>query len=231
MKNTIGIVGCSYSAGVSGNGDDSWVYELSKMHPEINFVNVSRGGSCLQFAYHVYDQLKELDQFNIEKKIFQITTPWRYTIYPHDFHIRDYLKQLTDNLWILDSEKIKNSDFAFTTPGWLNMSSSKKETLSKFEVNTLDYIFNYYRYTHNESFKINYRSICEKIKKDTSYCFTHNTEAITPKGITSIEELLTTEQFKKYVIDDSSHFNKDGLIEMAKWASKMFITEGNIYDK
>ena len=60
------VFGCSYTQGFSSPYEESWSWQLSKRHPHLNFIDLSKGGSSIQFQYFLYNEvlLKLIRRFN-----------------------------------------------------------------------------------------------------------------------------------------------------------------------
>jgi hypothetical protein len=222
----LAVFGCSWSYGTSQHIDinqsqPNWVRSLAKLRPDISITNFAFKGSSIQFSSFLFNKYaKEYDY-----TIFQITSPFRFTLWPDQFNFKRHLVKYEDNLWQFDnkiSQQVLNLN-----PSQLNREPSWK-LFDNSTRHALNFSKHYYKYIDSNYQWFEYIMFLEHITKKADLRFFHRTggESEWPqrKEISwGIEELITAEQYQSYLLDDGDHFNQEGCEWQANYINDKYL--------
>lgn len=228
----IATFGCSFTSGLKREGGYNWVKFYAKKYPQHTFYNLAYPGSSLAFQIFLMKELKQ--RVKIDKVIFQITTPFRFT-YLNDcknFNVLDL--ETTDNIKAFSLEFNDNIDAIH--PGLLEptvwnspIAKLKEPRLRKF---TEDFLSR----TTGDIETINYIALVEWLKPQVDFLFFHREpdrfiKERTREPIKHIAEFdnmiclereLKQKQFIEFAIDNQYHFSEEGARWEADWIDSKF---------
>ena len=197
------VAGCSWSAGCPEQ-PYSWVEALAETTPEHNFYNYAYPGNSLLTSLHLLEIAKE--QVNIDKVIFQLTTPTRLSFALDTDTLNANHYQITDNYYSIPKEL----EIVALTPGAVFDDMSSDNEFIQFGKM-------YYKYFSNDSYTaLTTKALIDLITKLSHIQFFHTTPEYNYL-FPIVEELL---DFDKYVIDNGKHFNVEGAKKQAKIVKK-----------
>jgi len=220
----LAVFGCSWSYGTSQHQDISksqpnWVRSLANLRPDISITNFAFKGSSINFSSYLFDKYaKEYDY-----TIFQITTPYRLTLWPEEFDFKKHLIKYEDNLWQLDNK---------ITQQVLNLNPSQIDKYSSWELfdNSTRYGINfskqYYKYTDSNYLWFEYDMFLKHITTQADLRFFHRLDPNwTLRGEIPwcIEKIITTQQYQSYLLDDGDHFNQAGCEWQANYINDKYL--------
>ena len=110
------VFGCSYTQGFKPPIEESWSWQLRKRPQHLNFTDLSKGGSSVQFQYFLYNVV--LQELNPDAVIFQLTTPFRISLWPEVFDWKKYTVKRSDNYTFFDNDLLEK-DCVFASSAWL----------------------------------------------------------------------------------------------------------------
>ena len=215
--------GCSWTYGSKDENYEvvSWVEELAKMFPDIEFVDYAYPGTCIEYSTFLLNNI--LKEKAVEDKIvFQFTLPYRYTTWTDSNVLlsNDYRYAKTENYtkFKLDlRERIERYMGA-----WSHMPEEKTD---RFD---MEFYKRYYLRFNEKKELSSYYAISEYVKQKADYSFFHVDYNMMASGVgkkhtdnmfvfePSIQATLGQKQFIKYAWDMSKHFNNEGCKHVAK---------------
>ena len=197
------VAGCSWSAGCPEQ-PYSWVEAIAEIMPKHNFYNYAYPGNSLLTSLHLLNIAKE--QVDIQKVIFQLTTPTRLSFALDIDRLDVNYYQTSDNYYSIPKEL----DMVALTPGAVFDNMSSDNEFIKFGKM-------YYKYFSNDSYTdITTTALIDLIKKTSHIQFFHTI----PKykyPFPIIEEMM---DFETHVIDNGKHFSVEGAKKQAKIVEK-----------
>ena len=207
-------LGCSYTQGHTIPYNNSWSWILSQRHPDLYFLDLSKGGSSIQWASYMYDVAKERNMFDY--CIAQYTSPFRVTLWPESWEdIQTCLTNRTDNYKHWDNNDLElKCDFA--SSGWLGTPRFGWPGNSKPKV---PFIRDYFMNLPNNFHLINYKSIVQNLQSKVDFAFKWRAED--PIDYPCIENII--ENFEELQIDDYGHLGVEGSELVADWVEKEFL--------
>jgi hypothetical protein len=197
------VAGCSWSAGCPEQ-PFSWVEALAEIMPKHNFYNYAYAGNSLLTSLHLLDIAKE--QVDVDKVIFQLTTPTRLSFALDTDKLNANHYQITDNYYSIPKEL----EMVALTPGAVFDNMSSDNEFIKFGKM-------YYKYFSNDYYTdITSKALIDLIQTQSHIQFFHTRPKYNyPFPI--IEDMLN---FDDYVIDNGKHFNVEGAKKEAKIVEK-----------
>jgi hypothetical protein len=222
----LAVFGCSWSYGTSQHQDISksqpnWVRSLAKLRPDISITNFAFKGSSINFSSYLFDKYaKEYDY-----TIFQITAPYRLTLWPEEFDFKKHLIKYEDSLWQLDNK---------ITQQVLNLNPSYIDKYSSWKMfdNSTRYGINfskqYYKYTDSNYLWFEYNMFLKHITTQADLRFFHRLNPNWPLrdkayNIWCIEKILSAQQYQSYLLDDGNHFNQAGCEWQANYINDKYL--------
>ena len=207
-------LGCSWTAGVN-HQPYNWVTALSEMYPEHTFYNCAQSGGSLLYGIWVMEEfLAKVKNVKVDKIIFQVTNEGRVTYYYNyeNFDINRWLITKSNNLYQLE---VDWQNLATINYGTL-LPENKSSNHNRWR-DTYNFANTYYsRLSRNMHFDLEHQALVEYIRPKVDLLFFHKKDDIGIPNVSSIEDVLGTEQFNRYVIDRGHHFNIDG----ARWQAQ-----------
>lgn len=215
--------GCSWTYGCKGEEElctaPSWVEELAKKYPDIEFEDYSYPGTCIEYSLFLMNQVLNKKSTD-DKIVFQFTMPYRYTTW-------------RDSGVFLDEEnrynKLTNySKFVDNMYDHLERHICNIQSMNS-SFGKLDLVFHnkYYAKLNEKKELSSYYAITEYVKQKADFVFFHRdyNKFISATGRTltlsdydfspSIEAILGNKLFQSYAWDISKHFNKEGCKHVA----------------
>lgn len=207
-------LGCSYTQGHTRPYENSWSWILSQRHPHLQFLDLSKGGSSIQWAQYCLDSAGDRDMFDY--CIAQFTSPFRITLHPELWSdIKSCLVQRSSNYTFWDSDNLELvCDFA--SSGWLGTPRFGWPGNSEPKV---PFIRQYFETVPNEFHLINYKGAVERLSKHVDFAF--KWRADDPIDYPCIE--TTIERFEQLQIDDFKHLGVEGSALVADWIEQEFL--------
>jgi len=218
------VFGCSWSYGTSQHQDISksqpnWVRCLAKIRPDISITNFAFKGSSINFSSYLFDKYaKEYDY-----TIFQITSPYRFTLWPEEFDFKKHLIKYEDNLWQLDNKITRQ--VLNLNPSQINKEPSWKlfDNSTRHELN---FSKQYYKYTDSNYLWFEYNMFLKHITTQADLRFFHRDDPNWPLREEipwCIEKIITTQQYQDYLLDDGDHFNQAGCEWQANYINDKYL--------
>lgn len=230
----IATFGCSFTSGLKREGGYNWVNFYAKKYPQHTFYNLAYPGSSLAFQIFLMKELKKRVQ--IDKVIFQITTPFRFT-YFNDYKNFDILNlETSDNVKFISLEYNDNIDAIH--PGllypsiWQNSIAQRKELrIRKFAE---DYVSRASRSSEVET--VEYSVLTQWLAPQVDFIFFHREpsrfieERTGQKrkpipevdNIICLEKEINSGKFIDFAIDNQFHFSEEGARWEADWVDSKF---------
>lgn len=196
MKPRIYIFGCSFSQGVPESDWISWASEFSKLVPNYDVYNFAVAGTSELFHIHILKQVCKIKKPN-DIIIFQLTSMRRLTWW-NNFNAFDYIQHHEDNLYKLNNSVRENFDRINS-----GVANSTKFARLWYKTMTEEYF--------QEQFSIN----ADYAVRNSDYTFFHDAWGNKYKIDSFYED--HKEKFNDYVIDNGSHFGKEGSTVEANW--------------
>ena len=207
-------LGCSFTQGHTMPYDNSWSWILSKRHSHLQFLDLSKGGSSIQWANYMYDCAKKLDCFDY--CITQFTSPFRLTLHPERWSdIESCLIPRSSNYTFWNSDKLEQL-CDFSSSGWLGTPRFGWPGNSKPKV---PFIRQYFETLPMQFHLVNYKSIVHNLHSKVDFGFKWRSED--PVNCLCIEDII--DNFEKFVIDDFGHLGIQGSELVADWVEQEFL--------
>ena len=232
-KINILVFGCSYTQGHKAPHENSWSWQLSKRHPHLNFIDLSKGGSSVQFQYFLYNMLMPIVEPDFV--IFQLTTPFRISLWPEVFRWEKYMEKRSDNYTFFNN-KLLEEDCVFASSAWLpthgKFTGKRPKDLTNLPGIAPDYIEwvqSYFETVNSDLHKINFQSLADRINREVDFCFEHKDSVSGTShkyGIAEHIHCIQTifgDDYKKYAIDKADHFTVEGSSRVADWVEQEFL--------
>jgi hypothetical protein len=234
----IATFGCSFTSGLEQEGGYNWVRFYARKYPQHTFYNLAYPGSSLAFQMFLLKEIKK--HVRIDKTIFQITTPFRFTYFNdfNKFNIMELEKENNLNYFKLGFND--NIDPVLPTQIhmpqiWESPSGKKKEArLRKFaedyigkispQVETVDYVSKIEWLRNKADFIFFHREptrFFHEFYADLSKRFP--TEPLPElDDIACLEKEISRSKFIDFAIDTQYHFSEDGACWEADWVDSKF---------
>ena len=227
------VFGCSYTQGFKAPHEESWSWQLSKRHPHLNFIDLSKGGSSVQFQYFLYNVV--LQELNPDAVIFQLTTPFRISLWPEVFDWKKYTVKRSDNYTFFDNDLLEK-DCVFASSAWLTthgiFTGNRPKDLTNLPGIAPDYIEwvqSYFENVNSHQHKINFQPLADRINREVDLCFEHKDSVSgaehqynSADPIHCIETMFG-DDFENYFADSTGHFTVEGCLRVADWIEKDFL--------
>jgi len=145
----LAVFGCSWSYGTHQKvniekSPPNWVRSLAKLRPDISITNFSYGGTSIQFSAFLFDNYaKEYDY-----TIFQITSPYRLTVWPDQFDFKKHMIKYEDNLTQLGH--LVNKDILNVNPARIDYSPFTTNILFTESRKAINFSKQYYKYIDSQ---------------------------------------------------------------------------------
>jgi len=208
------VLGCSYTQGHTKPYDNSWSWILAQRHPHIQFLDLSKGGSSIQWAQWCYNRAKERSLFDL--CIAQITRPFRLTLHPEMWaDLEQFLIDRQHNYRGWNSDELE-LQCDFSSSGWLGTPRFGWPGNSKPKV---PFIRQYFETVPNEFHLINYKGVAEVLSSKADFKFKWHAED--PFECAAIENVIP--RFEQLQIDDFGHLGVEGSELVADWVEKEFL--------
>lgn len=208
------VLGCSFTQGHTKPYNNSWSWILAKRYPHIQFLDLSKGGSSIQWAQWCFDRAQERNLFDL--CIAQLTSPFRLTLHPELWsdieHCLSY-RQHNYRGWLSDQLELQCD---FTSSGWLGTPRFGWPGNSKPRV---PFIREYYTQVPNEFHLINYQGAVQRLNSQVDFAFKWRAED--PVDYPCIETIV--QDFEQLQIDDFGHLGVDGSGLVADWVEQEFL--------
>ena len=199
----IAVLGCSWTQGHRAPYSNSWSRILASRYPDTQFLDLSKGGSSIQFAQFALTHLPR----DCDLVIAQYTSPYRLTVWPQNFNLSNYLKQ-QGNYVCFDNDLLEK-DCAFTSTGWLGEPRYGFPGIGK---QIHKNVRNYYTLLPDEFHEINHSAGVEWLHNRVDFGFSWQTPSITGEAT-----IQSWDQFEELCIDDYGHFGIRGSELVADW--------------
>jgi len=204
-------LGCSFTQGHTMPYENSWSWILSQRHKHLQFLDLSKGGSSIQWAQYCLDNIDEYDYV-----IAQLTSPFRLTLWPSGWDsIEHCFIKRSENYTFWNSDELELL-CDFSSSGWLGTPRFGWPGNSK---NKVPFIRKYYETVPGEFHVINYQGVAERLASQCDFAFKWRTED--PIDYPCIENII--ENFEQLQIDDFGHLGVDGSALVADWIEKEFL--------
>jgi hypothetical protein len=220
--------GCSYTYGYKDYDYNvtSWVEQLAKQFPEVEFEDYSFPGTCIEYSLFLLDNV--IKQKRPEDKIvFQFTPPYRYTTWTNSdiFYdgnnrykkisnyskykpeITDHLERYVCNDWLLheNDPTFSNLDKRFFKLYYTKINQNKELStyyaITEYVKQHADYAFFQKDYYYHNNFK----TVTTVRHYDFSPC---------------VQVDLDSKLYNSYTWDVAQHFNEDGCKYVANNVAK-----------
>ena len=204
--------GCSFTYGCKGwdYTVTSWVEELAKKYPNIDFDDYSYPGSSLEFSLYHFDRLYKARSPE-SKFIFQITTPFRYTAWQdHMFSKRTYRHSKLNNYTKFIPEL--NQDIKIYHPSSANQGNHINKDMRFHKM--------YYKHQNKELEFAKQEAIVNYISDRADYIFFQRSDYPVAPHIPAINTILGEDEYNKFVWDYGQHFNDEGCKWQAEYISE-----------
>lgn len=219
--------GCSFTYGCKNHDYNvtSWVEQLAKQFPEVEFEDYSFPGTCVEYSLFWFNKIIKQKQAQ-DKIVFQFTSPYRYTTWTDSniFYNEDSRHNKLSNYSKYKPE-IKDRLERYVCNDWLMHENDKSN-------NNLDKRFFKLYYTKLNLHKelSSYYTITEYVKQHTDYAFfqqdynlSYKEAFIRQAGLDftpCIQTDLGSKLFNSYKWDHANHFNEDGCNYVADKVAK-----------
>jgi len=222
----LAVFGCSWSYGTNQQVDiekspPNWVRCLAKIRPDISITNFAFGGTSVQFSAFLFDKYAKEHDYTI----FQITSPYRFTLWPEQFDFKEHMIKYEDNLTQLDNELY--SDILNVSPAQIEIDPSWK-LFFKHSRNVINFSKQYYKYMDSEYLWFEYNMFIEHITKQADLRFFHRIDPKWPLrdetyNTWCIQKILPAQQYQDYLLDDGDHFNQAGCEWQANYINDKYL--------
>jgi len=223
----LAVFGCSWSYGTHQKvniekSPPNWVRSLAKLRPDISITNFSYGGTSIQFSAFLFDNYaKEYDY-----TIFQITSPYRLTVWPDQFDFKKHMIKYEDNLTQLGH--LVNKDILNVNPARIDYSPFTTNILFTESRKAINFSKQYYKYIDSQYLWFEYNMFIEHITKQADLRFFHQHD---PNWLLRddtyntwcIEKILPAQQYQNYLLDDGDHFNQEGCDWQANYINDKYL--------
>jgi hypothetical protein len=215
MKKIIAIFGCSWTRGMPDNGMDNWVNYYADMYPDYIFYNMSLSGTSVAFHIHLMNLFKKIH--TPYKIIFQLTSSRRFT-YFENFDLKDYIVDgQRPNVKILNYKAISDK-VHYVVPSMIRDPDAfwiKDILMKRKELQLRNFATDYFTRLNEEIGEIEMIAYSDWIKSNVDFCYSHLSSP--SKNVLKIQDILATEQFDRYSLDNYQHFDTEGSIWLANW--------------
>ena len=196
--------GCSWTHGCKGSevGEMNWVKQLAKKYPNVSFRNHALCGASLEFSIAQLHEVIKNDPTSI--KIFQITSPFRFTVWDQDE--LGFCKINFKNVNQYSSKSIEKTERYHG--GWNTNRIREDKKFWKA------YITRQNHYAEKGKFL----GLCDYANRVCDFTFFHQRYGgITDLDIPCVKDEIGEEQFDKYCWDEGFHFGPEGCQWVADW--------------
>lgn len=196
--------GCSWTHGCKDSevGEMNWVKQLAKKYPNVSFRNHALCGASLEFSIAQLHEVIKNDPTSI--KIFQITSPFRFTVWDQDE--LESCKINFKNVNQYSSESIEKTERYHG--GWNTNRIREDRKFWKA------YITRQNHYAEKGKFL----GLCDYANRVCDFTFFHQRYGgITDLNIPCVKDEIGEEQFDKYCWDEGFHFGPEGCQWVADW--------------
>ena len=222
----LAVFGCSWSYGINQHvniekSPPNWVRSLAKLRPDISITNFAFGGTSVQYSAFLFDKYaKEYDY-----TIFQITSPYRFTLWPEEFDFKKHLIKYEDNLTQLDNQVYTH--ILNVSPSQIDKGPSWKP-FDNSNRHKLNFSKNYYKYIDSNYQWFEYNMFIKYITTQADLIFFHRFSPNWPLrdkayNIWCIEKILSAQQYQSYLLDDGDHFNQAGCEWQANYINDKYL--------
>lgn len=204
--------GCSFTYGCKGwdYTVTSWVEELAKKYPHLNFDDYSYPGTSLEFSAYHFDRLYKTRSPN-DKFIFQVTTPFRYTAWQdHMFSKRKYRMAKLENYTKFVPDL--NQDIKIYHPSSANQGNHINTDMKFHKM--------YYKHQNIELEFIKQESIIHYINDRADFTFLQRCDYPVARDVVAVNTVLSEDGYMNYTWDAGQHFNEEGCKWQADWISE-----------
>jgi hypothetical protein len=210
------ILGCSFTQGHKRPYENSWSHWLAQRHPQLQFIDLSKGGSSIQWANYMYNEASERNWYDV--CIAQITTQFRLTLYPELFSdIIECLYKRSPNHLFLDNDKLEEHS-TFANSGWLG---EPKHGWPGNSAQHVPFVRDYFTNLPNNFHNINYTAISEYLIKRADFSFKW-LGGEGPSDVPIIRQIFK-DRWDELLIDDFGHFGVEGSRLVADWVEENFL--------
>jgi len=197
--------GCSWTHG-HGPVDEialhSWARVLSERHPKVEVTNHALCGSSLDYSVAQLGEVLKNKEESI--KIFQITAPFRYTVWSQD-EIRKH--------------RLRDQNYSFYTETAIQKTERYHGGWNSNRVREDKKFHKYLSVKRNHlAEKWNFLGIHDFLIKNCDFVFYHmRWDGISNPNLPCIKDTLGQQQFDKYIHDSGFHFGREGCEWVASW--------------
>lgn len=202
----LNIYGCSWSHGVKHlDYGRSWPYYLSYMLPKNVIIrNFAILGSSLEYSIFQLHNNKNNSNINI----FQITNPYRFSIWNDNYFVVDNMNQVTSNYFDFAKDNLYDQ---YNSYGFSNLDEDKE--IKKWFKRYIDL-----GTQKSRTIDINRIANIFYILNNTDYCFGYITDkTITECNIDCIDKEIPINEYSK---DNGNHFDQTGNKLLANYVYK-----------
>jgi len=204
-------LGCSFTQGHTIPYENSWSWILSQRHKHLQFLDLSKGGSSIQWAQYCLTNADAQDYV-----IAQLTSPFRLTLWPDNWDsIKHCLNERSENYTFWNSKELELL-CDFSSSGWLGTPRFGWPGNSKPKV---PFIRKYFEMVPNEFHTINYKGVVERLTSECDFVFKWRAED--PIDYPCVENII--ENFEQLQIDDFGHLGVEGSALVADWIEQEFL--------
>jgi hypothetical protein len=205
------VLGCSFTQGHTMPYENSWSWILSQRHTHLQFLDLSKGGSSIQWAQYCFDNVTDNDY-----TIAQLTSPHRLSLWPYRWtDISHCLTERSDNYTFWNSNKLELL-CDFSSSGWLGTPRFGWPGNSKSKV---PFIRKYFETVPGEFHTINYKGVANNLAQQVDFAFKwHNKDCV---DYPCIENII--ENFEQLQIDEFGHLGVEGSALVADWVEQEFL--------
>lgn len=205
----IAVFGCSFTSGIDPEYH-SWAKCLANSRPDIEVHDYSKGGSSLKWSI---SQLLRSKSIDYDYRIFQITTSRRITLEPPDISYKRFYEHCTTNY------RRYNTHLAEQI-ATININYIPRQSRN-FDIKFLSKLYkNHYKSMYLPLEELEYTLYIKYLIDNVDFAFFHKESDRIESQITkieSVENVIGTNQYKKYVYDDGDHFGEDGVKAVCNW--------------
>jgi hypothetical protein len=210
----IHVYGCSWSSGLPADEFGSWCKELAKLEPSWKIYNFGVGGSSIHFSSYNWLWSKQ----NIKEPIyhiFQCTSQYRWTSFPHNLNPMNYMQQHTHNYWSFHPAKDNHIRNDINTFQVKNRRAGDKHTM-RFYKNKL-------QQESEHQWEIERFSVFEALRNNIDLVFFHryhdsrDYKKYFNNYVMCIADILGKDKFYDFIIDNGHHFGTEGQIWQANF--------------
>lgn len=212
-KMKIGVYGCSWTAGISLGGKNSyasWAYELAELNPDYEIHQYAQGGLGNDAMLYMFEKTKTMYDYTIVK----LTSPTRQSFINHALVPR-VGKTDKPNFYDLTSDS-RDKIVTYNLGGKIlhNLKSEIWNT-ALLRSGYKNYIKHY-----NWDFKVIIeQKLAEYLNQSADLCFCHTVNDKECYNVLCTEENISN--FKSHIFDKGYHLTHDGAKLEAKWIDKI----------